>query len=198
MVFGTGPSVTEKIKVSTVSCSMNSVQDIWSLLLPTMLTGHCKIAIENCNWTSHFDYIIKNASRRFYALRLLRPSLTNVELKLVYSALVRSVIEYCSPLFLGMTSTDKQRLERLQKRFHKMLCGQYCDAECLISLEDRRMQLSLKFLQKMNDKNHILHHELPPLSSTGRFILPPRCTNRRSRSFIPLVCEISNSLFNRQ
>jgi hypothetical protein len=150
-----------------------------------------------CNWTSHFDNVIKNASRRFYALRLLRPSLTNLELKMVYSALVRSVIEYCCPLFLGMTSSDKKRLERLQKRFHKMLCGQYCDAECLIPLEDRRIQLSLKFLEKMKNKNHILHHILPPPSSTGRFILPSRFTNRRSHSFIPLVCEISNSLFNR-
>ena len=148
-------------------------------------------------WASHFDVTIRNASRHLFALHLLRKSLSSAQLILVYNALMRSILEYCSPLFLGMTVKDKVRLERVQDRFHKLMCGRHCKEACLESLTDRRNKMSLQFLQNMKRETHILHDELPPQSSSGRFLLPCRRTARRSRSFIPLVCELYNAGFQR-
>ena len=125
-----------------------------------------------CGWTSHVQNVIKNTSKRFYALRLLRPTLRKEQLLLVYNSLLRSVLEYCNPLLLGMSITDSCRLERVQKRFHRLLCGPSCREECMESLSDRRRKASLRFLDEIKDTNHILHHLLPPISSTGRFLLP--------------------------
>lgn len=149
------------------------------------------------NWTTHIDNVVRMASRRFYALRLLRPSLSNNELVVVYNAFLRSILEYCAPLFLGMSSVNANRLNLLQKRFHRLLCGRLSHHCCLEGLEDRRRNLSLRLLQKMRDESHILHCELPKISSTGRYILPTRRTTRRCRSFIPLACELSNNSFKR-
>ena len=150
-----------------------------------------------CGWTTHFKNVVRNASRRFYALRVLRSSLTKELLILVYNSMLRSVLEYCNPLFLGISSTDKSRLDKIQRRFHRLLCGPCCNEECLEALSDRRRTMSLKFLEKIKDKHHILHHLLPHISNTGRYLLPCRRTNRRSNSFILMACELSNTYFTR-
>ena len=150
-----------------------------------------------CGWTPHFTNIIKNASRRFYALRLLRPTLSKEQLLLVYNMLLRSILEYCNPLFLGISTNDSNRLDRIQKRFHRLLCGRCCDTECLEPLCDRRRRVSLSFLSQMRDSHHVLHRLLPPISSSGRFLLPSRRTSRRSKSFILMACELSNTNFTR-
>ena len=142
------------------------------------------------SWSLHFDNIVKIASQRFYALRLLRPCLSKQDMITVYNAILRSILEYCAPLFLGLTTVDSVRLEKVQKRFHRLLCGDLCRSSCLVPLSDRRLRLSMKFLTKIrSDCNDILHKELPIISATGRFILPPRNTTRRSSSSIPLACE---------
>ena len=131
--------------------------------------------------------------------RLLRPGLSKQDMITVYNAILRSILEYCAPLFLGLTTVDSVRLEKVQKRFHRLLCGDLCRSSCLVPLSDRRLRLSMKFLTKIrSDCNDILHKELPIISATGRFILPPRNTTRRSSSSIPLACEKWNATFQRQ
>ena len=151
----------------------------------------------HCGWTSHIRNVINNVSRRFYALRILRQPLTKEQLLQVYNSLLRSALEYCNPLFLGITRRDSIRLERVQKRFHRLLCNGLCETECLESLDDRRTKMSLQFLANIKDKHHIIHHFLPPMSSSGRFLLPARRTSRPCTSFILKACELSNTNFKR-
>lgn len=148
-------------------------------------------------WADHIDHIVKNSSRRFFAIRVLRPILSNEELKTIYFSFIRSLLEYCAPLFIGLSSTDSYRLHRLQKRFHRLLCGPDCELPCLPSLEDRRTLLSMRFLSNMMCRNHILNNLLPVVSHSGRFILPQRRTVKRSQSYILLACSIFNSLCQR-
>jgi hypothetical protein len=148
-------------------------------------------------WSSHVRNITRTASRRLYALRLLRSSLSHRELVLVYNALVRSIMEYCAPLFLGLTAEDSQRLKTVQNRFHKLMCGKDCRENCLEDLDFRRRQLSLRLLNKIRSHAHILNTILPKATPSGRFILPYRRTTRRSKSYIPMICEIANMLHKR-
>jgi len=144
------------------------------------------------NWTTHTTNIIRSSSRKLYALRILKPFLSNNDLKNVYFMLVRSLLEYCAPVFVGLSSTDALRLERVQRRFHRLLCGPNCTDSCLPSLSCRRLALCMKFLQSCMCPDHILNPCLPPLSRTGRFILPYRATTRRANSFFPFITELYN------
>ena len=82
-------------------------------------------------WKSHVDFVVKTASRRFHTLRILKPVICKNDLRSVYFALVRSIFEYCSPSFISMSRTDAGRLERIQGRFHRLMCGKACDQNCI-------------------------------------------------------------------
>ncbi|MEL7307855.1 MAG: reverse transcriptase family protein [Pseudomonadota bacterium] len=150
-----------------------------------------------CTWSSHIDHVIKKCSRLLFAFRKIRSYFSSHKLRRLYFSLVRTVIEYCAPLYVGISSSDALRLSRLQSRFHRVICGPHCDFNCLPPLELRRSQLTKYFLLKIMDADHILHRELPEISRTGRFILPPRRTDRRSKSFFLFSCEKYNADFVR-
>ena len=149
-------------------------------------------------WSNHIDCIIKKCSRLLFAFRMIRSSLTSKQLRLLYCSLVRSIIEYCCPAYIGLSAFDSSRLDYLQKRFHRIICYPACKVSCLSTLAERRLYLSVRFLKKiMANEDHILHKLLPSLSRSGRFILPPRRTERRSKSFFLLVCEKYNHSVHR-
>ena len=139
-------------------------------------------------WNDHIDFVVHSASSRLYAIRKLKPLLSHDELKLIYSATVRSILEYCSPLVVGMPAYLQENLERIQKRFHNILCGfeSECSAQdCLPSLSDRRSASSRRLLKQVeDDPSHILHPLLPPVSQrSGRYLHPAVRTERRKRTF---------------
>ena len=152
---------------------------------------------QKCNWSTNIDRLVRLTSKRFYALRLLRASLDKRQLKIVYSSLVLSVFDYCAPLFVGLPCCESDRLDRVQRRFHRLLCGKDCTSDCLISLRKRRETLTLSFFQKVSSPQHILHKFLPIKSSSGRYILPFRNTKRRSNSFFLFAAELFNRFFER-
>ncbi len=144
-------------------------------------------------WKTHIDALTKISSRKLYAVRTLRPYLSNNELKQVYFAVVRSILEYCAPLLIGMSATEAKKVESIQRRFHRLLCGVECkDNNCVPLLSIRRRDISLRFLNEIMKAGHILNHHLPPISERSRFILPHRNTQRRCSSFMPYICEIYN------
>jgi hypothetical protein len=147
---------------------------------------------EKGTWSTHASEITKIASRRLFALRTISPHLSPERLRVVYFSLVRSILEYCAPLFVKMSANDSARLERVQRRFHRIMHGNDCRKNCLPSLQERRVALSLKLLAKILTDDHILHKHLPTRSNSGRFILPYRATSRRSNSFFLYVCELYN------
>ena len=53
-------------------------------------------------WSTHINNVIRNASRKFYILRTLRPLLSDEHLITVYNGILRSLLEYCSSLFVGL------------------------------------------------------------------------------------------------
>lgn len=144
------------------------------------------------NWSTHMDMVSKIASRRLFALRLLKPTISKENLKVVYFALVRSVLEYCAPAFVSATNSDLTRLEKIQSRFHKILCTPDCRDACLPDLRARRDELSLRLLSSIMSGNHILRSLLPQKSLTGRFILPHHFSSRRGNTYFLYVCQLFN------
>ena len=148
------------------------------------------------SWSSHVSYIAKSASRKLYPLRLLK-CLPKTPLITAYNGLIRSLMEYCGPLFVVMLKTDSMRFNRIQRRFHKLLCGPDCQADCLPSLEERRTEQALRLFVKTLNPNHILHKFSCNISPSGRAILPHVQSSRRLHSFFQAAAILYNSLHKR-
>ena len=72
---------------------------------------------EDLTWGVHWDYIIKKANRRLYALRSLKKcGVPTSDLITVYCSLIRSVIEYASAVFANLPKYLSDALEGIQKR----------------------------------------------------------------------------------
>ena len=63
-------------------------------------------------WDRHFDAVVKISSRRLYALRVLSPIMCKEDLKVVYQSIIRSLMEYCSPLFGNLSVRNHQYIVR--------------------------------------------------------------------------------------
>ncbi|KAJ8351911.1 hypothetical protein SKAU_G00233870 [Synaphobranchus kaupii] len=67
------------------------------------------------------DMVLK-ASKRLYLLRVLaRTSMSADDLLLIYSALIRSVLEYGHVLLVGCSKGQEEELERVQRRALKII-----------------------------------------------------------------------------
>ncbi len=150
------------------------------------------------SWSTHVTNITKIVSRRLFAIRTLKPFLTKNKLKTVFYSLIRSLMEYCAPVFAGINVTNSKRLDKLQQRFHRILCGSECELNCLPPLTERRNALVIKFLLKTMKNDHLLHSLLPPMSSSGRFLLPFRRSRKRSDSYFLYASELYNLKFVRR
>ena len=141
------------------------------------------------NFNSHIANVVSNCSRKLFALRIVNNFLPKVENLLIYNSLIRSILEYCSPLFVGINYTNANQLNKIQNRAHKIICGSSCTCDCLQSLSYRRIVASRKlFFNIVNSEDHVLFHLCPTLSklNVNRFIQPYSRTSRRLNSFFPL------------
>ena len=148
-------------------------------------------------WSVHVVSLVASASRPLFALRTLRPHFSDNDLKTIYFSSIRSIFEYCSPVFLALSKTDSHRIERIQDRVHRMLCGRGCQKQCFPTLASRRRMCALEVLDKIMKPHHLLNNILPPMSRSVRCLLPKRHFVRRSNSFILKACKMYNESFKR-
>ena len=96
-------------------------------------------------WTTHVRHISFKASKRLYALRILKRSgVQPSDLKAVYCSFIRPVLEYACPVWhtsLPKFLTDE--FEHIQKRALKIIVPHFSYSESLIdlklsTLEERR------------------------------------------------------------
>jgi hypothetical protein len=148
-------------------------------------------------WDCHFKTVVRCASKRLYALRVLRPILTKNDLKNVYQSLIRSLIEYCAPVFIGLSIHNCELLRKLQNRAHRIICNADCKCQIFEDLSSRRKASAVSFLRKIEKfPDHPLHSLRPCKSSrSGRYLQPLATTSRRRNSFFPATILILNGTF---
>jgi len=148
-------------------------------------------------FTTHFNQIIKRASQRLHILRVLKPMMGPKLLLSVYCALIRSLFEYASPIFLGISKSISSKLTSLQNRAHRIICGENCTKDCLPDLGDRRLTLARKMFTSMQvSDNHPLRTLLPERNPNRNqtLTLPTINTNRRRNTFIIQMILNENNL----
>ena len=146
-------------------------------------------------WSNHITTLTKKCSQRLYPLRKLKSILTTKELLIIYYATIRSLLEYASPLLIGLNDTDCYKLEILQKRALRVIYYPNPIPSNHISLKNRRVHQAKKLFNKAQESpSHALHHLIPPiLPRSGAFRQPPSRTTIRLNSFIPKTTILLNN-----
>ena len=150
---------------------------------------------DKLNWNTHFDRVTLTASRRMHLLRMLKPHITDHQLRTVYNACILSVLMYGSPLFSCLSARNLAKIEKVRKRSHRIICGVDCQCSRLSGIQDTRTKIALKFLRKCHLNNHPLNHLVPTqFFHSQRYQLPHCNTTRFLNSFFPFTCALSNSV----
>ena len=73
---------------------------------------------DDLKWKSNVEYLVKKAAKRLFLLKVLKSYNAPVQdLKLFYTSVIRSILEYCAQVWHGNLTKDQSRdLERIQKR----------------------------------------------------------------------------------
>ena len=125
-------------------------------------------------------------------LKILKriPAISKDELLIVYKAMIRSILEYNSPLFVGATQNQAILLEKVQKRCHKIIGGSNCHSSCFVPLTERRLHQAMKIF-KASLKNthatlytdtHLKYFDIPNIYFSLSFVYSKTC-----EFFFPLL-----------
>ena len=137
---------------------------------------------DNLGWRSHMDLVVKRCSQRLYILRRLKSVTSIEEYFLIYCGIVRTLLEYACPAFVGLSSLDASRLEKIQRRCLRI--KGICDVP---DLSSRRRSMATSLFVKLRSVDTFLKHLLPNLLPSGRPDIPFCRTSLRRSSFIPAM-----------
>ena len=131
---------------------------------------------DNLKWDSHVDAVCAKASIRLHLLKILkRCSLNSDDLLYFYTTVIRPILEYACPAWHNsLTNEQSRQIESVQKRALSIIFGhtwghydQLCSDKQILTLHNRRTELSKSFFnQSVLDKKSCLHYLLP-LPRTG-------------------------------
>lgn len=166
----------------------------------------------------HYDHICNNANRLLsFLLRNTKPFRNAASLVILYNALVRSILEYCSPIWYPIYDIHVDRIESVQRRFARCLSSKYglrrklpnySERLCrfkMMSLEDRRRVSDLCTLHRIvnstMDSQLIEHLKFRVPTRSVRipqlFSLPPMRNNVSQNGPLYRICRLYNDLCSR-
>ena len=139
------------------------------------------IFTDSFKWDCNVNAAIKTASRRLHIIRCLKNMLSTRELVNVHHALISSVILYASPSFGRLPLTLMSKIERVQRRAHRIICGLDCACLCFPPLSSKFETAAVDLLVRSETNPcHPLYHFVPKrLPRSGHFRIPACVTDRR-------------------
>ena len=151
---------------------------------------------EKLKWDNQVHAACRKASQRIFILKKLKGLLTKQDLIKVYKVLILSILEYNAPVMVGMSAKNKECLEKVRKRCHRIICGSDCCCDDFTPIHIRRQHQALKLLDSISTNPHNLLHYLTPhrLPRSHQYALDHYRTNRRLQSFIPFCISLANRL----
>ena len=102
---------------------------------PVVVKSLFVTTIISLTWNEHVTHIVKKGSKWLYAICALKKcGLTDRQLILVYCSIIRSVLEYASPAWAGLTQYLSDQIESIQKRALKIIFPSLCYENALKKL----------------------------------------------------------------
>jgi hypothetical protein len=155
-------------------------------------------------WNLYVNTVCKKASKRLYALRLLkRNALPDSVLVKVYRACVRPILEYaCEVWHYNLPAYLNNQIEQIQNRALRIIYPSFTYHQAMLtanipSLYDRRSTHCKRFFDRMLDPGHKLNSLVPALRINEHNLRHNRCfrvpvctTDRYHKSFIPSVASL--------
>lgn len=100
------------------------------------------------SFKSHCDSIVLKARKTLgFINRVTRPFRNPDSILTLYASLVRSIVEYCSVVWSPHYSVHIDKIESVQRKFVKQLCGRFRLKIELPLYEDRLKKFNLETLQ---------------------------------------------------
>ena len=170
--------------------------------VPFDLTENVKILglifTKSFSWDEQVSSVLSKASRRLYVIRLLKSFMPTDDLKIIYHALITSLIVYASPVYGRLNANLLYKLERFQKRAHRLICGSSCICNSFESIELRFRKACVKFFLKCeSSEKHPLHGLVPQRTNRTGLVTVPFCrTEKRLRTFLPHACLLVNGMID--
>ena len=110
----------------------------------------------NLKWDSHITDMLKKCNSRLYALRILRNVIPHSLIMQTYNALIMSLLDYASPLFVSLPMPLELKLNQLTKRCHRIVHENDCKCS-FENVNDRRIRNACKLFMsaEMNNSHPI-------------------------------------------
>lgn len=118
---------------------------------------------DNLSWNAHCDYIVQRARKRMYALRTLKKvGVANADLVLVYCCIIRSILEYASPVWAALPGGLAEYIEKVQKTALRIIYPDRAYDEALVycglaTLTERRVTACQKFIRRVKDTGFLVN-----------------------------------------
>ena len=139
------------------------------------------------SWCTQISNVLKVASQRFYIIRCLKNCLSTPELVQVYHTLITSLFLYASPVYGQLPSTLMAKLEKFQKRTHRLICGSGCECGAFPLLCSRFRDAAVQTLLRSEaNQDHPLHGLVPERLPASNHFRIPACVTTRRLNFFPL------------
>ena len=158
------------------------------------------IISQDLTWKEHVLYIVSKACKRLFIIyQLIRSGISVADVIAIYCSLIRSVLEYCSPVWhCGLSSGQSTEIESVQKRVLKIIFPDLSYNNALLKsglerLSIRRERLSVKTFNEIKNSSHVLNHLLMQKQANESnvrtrdsypYVLPNFRTDRALRSLI--------------
>ena len=137
----------------------------------------------NLHWRSHTNHIVRKCAQRMYILRRMKKVVSKEECLLIYKGLIRSLVEYACPAFIGLSVHDSTRLARVQRR-----CLKIIGSDALEDLDSRRKNIALRLFQGLSNQTTIIKELIPPNLPSGRPSIIHCNSSLRQSAFMSLMC----------
>lgn len=165
----------------------------------------------NISWSAHTDYTCRKASSRIGLLKRTKPFISTSTAKLIYSAIIEPVFDYCGVVWDECGATATNKLQRLQNRAARVILetdtttpsSAALDKLGMSPLHQRRQRhkaiIMFKCLNNETegiDKGYMRHMDRHCYNTRRKydFILPKPKTNYLKRSFKYSAIKLWNSL----
>ena len=98
---------------------------------------------KNLNFSAHIDYIIRKAGGKLGVMRRVSAGLSRDMRCTVYRTIVAPLFEYCASIFVGLSETNVQRLQKLQNQGMRIILR--CDRrERIVNMLEALQFMSIK------------------------------------------------------
>jgi hypothetical protein len=105
----------DRTKVSPLTINGSLIERVSSFKLLGVIFS------SDLSWSQHVSYILNKVAKRYFIIfQLARIGINPSDIISIYSAIIRSVLEYACPVWhCGLTANQSDDLERVQRRFYE-------------------------------------------------------------------------------